>query len=239
MLRYFKMKFRLADIIQPCIFCYLALCSISLANADTLIAENGPSDGLNTIPFGTTHSEIRYHQVYTSSLFTEEVSITSIAFSPSFAVDYSAAHIEFRFTTTSTAVGELSTNLDNNYITPLTTVFMEDSYTQSIVTTGTESFSFVFDFSASPFLYDPTTGNLLMDILITGQSPSGYLAFSQSVGGSGTYSRAYSRNGNTGSDLAGLRTKFEYTVVPVPAAVWLFGSGLIGLIGVARRKANA
>jgi len=27
------------------------------------------------------------------------------------------------------------------------------------------------------------------------------------------------------------------TVVPVPAAVWLFGSGLIGLVGVARRKA--
>jgi len=27
--------------------------------------------------------------------------------------------------------------------------------------------------------------------------------------------------------------------VPLPAAVWLFGSGLIGLIGVARRKANA
>ncbi len=26
------------------------------------------------------------------------------------------------------------------------------------------------------------------------------------------------------------------TPVPVPAAVWLFGSGLIGLIGVARRK---
>jgi len=27
--------------------------------------------------------------------------------------------------------------------------------------------------------------------------------------------------------------------VPVPAAVWLFGSGLLGLIGVARRKARA
>ena len=26
------------------------------------------------------------------------------------------------------------------------------------------------------------------------------------------------------------------SVVPVPAAVWLFGSGLLGLIGVARRK---
>jgi hypothetical protein len=29
----------------------------------------------------------------------------------------------------------------------------------------------------------------------------------------------------------------QVNVVPVPAAVWLFGSGLIGLIGLARRKA--
>ena len=28
----------------------------------------------------------------------------------------------------------------------------------------------------------------------------------------------------------------QVNVVPVPAAVWLFGSGLVGLIGVARRK---
>jgi PEP-CTERM motif len=26
------------------------------------------------------------------------------------------------------------------------------------------------------------------------------------------------------------------TPVPVPAAVWLFGSGLLGLIGIARKK---
>ena len=25
-------------------------------------------------------------------------------------------------------------------------------------------------------------------------------------------------------------------VIPIPAAVWLFGSGLLGLVGVARRK---
>lgn len=29
-----------------------------------------------------------------------------------------------------------------------------------------------------------------------------------------------------------------YGVVPIPAAVWLFGSGLLGLVGVARRKRN-
>ena len=31
----------------------------------------------------------------------------------------------------------------------------------------------------------------------------------------------------------------DTTIVPVPAAVWLFGSGLLGLFGVARRKARA
>lgn len=30
-----------------------------------------------------------------------------------------------------------------------------------------------------------------------------------------------------------------YTAVPVPAAVWLFGSGLLGLVGIARRKKKA
>jgi hypothetical protein len=31
-------------------------------------------------------------------------------------------------------------------------------------------------------------------------------------------------------------TYASWTLVPVPASVWLFGSGLIGLIGIARRK---
>ena len=29
----------------------------------------------------------------------------------------------------------------------------------------------------------------------------------------------------------------DVSAVPIPAAVWLFGSGLLGLIGVARKKA--
>jgi len=29
----------------------------------------------------------------------------------------------------------------------------------------------------------------------------------------------------------------ETSVIPLPAALWLFGSGLLGLIGVARKKA--
>lgn len=29
----------------------------------------------------------------------------------------------------------------------------------------------------------------------------------------------------------------DYTVIPIPSAVWLFGSGLLGLVAIARRKA--
>ena len=37
--------------------------------------------------------------------------------------------------------------------------------------------------------------------------------------------------------VSGTWINFETTaVVPVPAAVWLFGSGLLGLVGIARRK---
>lgn len=34
-------------------------------------------------------------------------------------------------------------------------------------------------------------------------------------------------------------TEVTLTLVPVPAAIWLFGSGLLGLIGMARRKQTA
>jgi len=34
----------------------------------------------------------------------------------------------------------------------------------------------------------------------------------------------------------GQAPSFQGTVVPVPAAVWLFGSGLVGLAGIARRR---
>ena len=40
---------------------------------------------------------------------------------------------------------------------------------------------------------------------------------------------------NTGMGVYMVRT----SAVPVPAAMWLFGSGLVGLIGVARRKTRA
>ncbi len=41
---------------------------------------------------------------------------------------------------------------------------------------------------------------------------------------------------NLGGQFSDLSNVRAFSVVPVPAAVWLFGSGLLGLVGIARRK---
>lgn len=66
------------------------------------------------------------------------------------------------------------------------------------------------------------------------------------TGGAGTWTGTVVNFGNIGAawtafDGTPYTEKFNITVsgvaaVPVPAAVWLFGSGLLGLVGVARRK---
>ena len=52
----------------------------------------------------------------------------------------------------------------------------------------------------------------------------------------GTFAIHYGPWGSGGL-LADSSGTFTPAVVPIPAAVWLFGSGLLGLIGVARKKA--
>ena len=43
----------------------------------------------------------------------------------------------------------------------------------------------------------------------------------------------------TAGPFAGFEPTFTLQAVPIPAAVWLFGSGLLGLVGVARRRRKA
>ena len=40
----------------------------------------------------------------------------------------------------------------------------------------------------------------------------------------------------SGGRISGNTLAVDLAPIPVPAAAWLFGTGLIGLIGVARRK---
>ena len=52
-----------------------------------------------------------------------------------------------------------------------------------------------------------------------------------------TYLVVFAGKDGSGNKIFGNTLAVDVQAVPVPAAVWLFGSGLIGLVGVARRRA--
>lgn len=89
-----------------------------------------------------------------------------------------------------------------------------------------------FDVSSAGYQFienDPL--NIQMDI-----NPGGCLFC-----GAGVFEKVYDSGGNLISSHSvdgeiGQIERIFLTTVPVPSAVWLFGSGLIGLIGMARRK---
>ena len=207
--------------------------SFNTVFADTILAENGPNVAFNVIPFGSDSGTGRYQEIYSSSLFTGPVLITSLAFSPADSVLYSA-DVTLRMTTTTVAVGNLSPNLDSNFITPLTEVYSNPTFSEN-VTGGSETFSLVFNFT-TPFMYDPGAGNLLFDLLISNQNVS--LGFSRSGPGP-ILSRAWDNAGfGNAADDVGLRTLigFQPVAVPEPGTILMMGTGLVGLAATLRRK---
>lgn len=70
-----------------------------------------------------------------------------------------------------------------------------------------------------------------------GSNPSGTVPLTADTIGGSPMQTAPFLGWNANFDITGLHvTSVVDTHVPVPAAVWLFGSGLMGLVGVARRR---
>jgi hypothetical protein len=198
--------------------CYPGLCNDSGANV-------GPS--------------IEYQQVYTSTAFSGVTPINSITFYFDQAFggnsDILAGHYNISLGYTSKLVNGLSTNLGSNILSGLT---LFSSTNQG---GGTDANPFVTINGNSPFSYDPSLGNLLLEIdvfnqaLVPNGSGNGYFQDDES---GQSMSRAYCFHGascTTSSD--GLVTTFNQ-VIPEPVTVSLFGVGLAGIAGLRRKRAG-
>lgn len=94
--------------------------------------------------------------------------------------------------------------------------------------------SFVDLMSATPYS-DSFPDNTLDE----GPAPLAAIFGTNGVSGSGTSADGFKGYFNIGSGMSMQYLGSEASVVPVPATVWLFGSGLLGLIGMSKRKKAA
>ncbi len=82
---------------------------------------------------------------------------------------------------------------------------------------------------------------------LSGPATVSSLSFIANAGGDAVFSLGASTSGSVGGFLSAGSFGEQFpvfsgatvSIVPVPAAVWLFGSGLVGLIGIARRRVAA
>lgn len=192
-----------------------------------------PGTGGNGFPF-TLSGFSRYQQVYASSQFRAST-ITGIRFfrtvNPDGTGDIANARFTFSLSTTRAAVNGLNTaNLGANVGADNTQVL--NLLAQGVNIPFGQSFTLMF---TNAFNFDPSLGNLLLDIAIAPNVGPGFILFDAHNGDFGALSsRAFNCCGS-GFESYGLVTEFLNTPLQlVPeASTWSLTSGGLVLLGVA------
>jgi probable HAF family extracellular repeat protein len=207
------------------------------ARADIIVI-GAPATGSNDIPFGIGPAfgpATRYQQVYNASLFpSSPIIITEIAFPhtvmPGGNID--SATYEVHLSTTSRPVNGLDTINFNSNVGPNDQVFLPPTVlggplpgTTPLVLTG------------SPFVYDPSAGNLLLDVFKAGGDPFPVTPLFLDAR-NGDFGSASSRADNFGPGFTSTGLVTQFTIpVPEPGTWALFGIGALGLLACKRLRA--
>jgi hypothetical protein len=182
----------------------------------------------------------QYQEAYASTDFSGPISISSIEFFlvPGSSGSLYGATYQLSLSTITGNISSLSeTNLAGN-VGADNTIF-------TTVTLGGAAPS-ILKFNGSGFFYNPSLGNLLLNIQVSDPTSVGSAIFEDGDGGGPAgivrYSNFY--NGTTGYGLVTEFSDFtsgDLSVVatPEPSTIMLFGCGLAGLFAGRRRRGFA
>lgn len=246
----------------PIAFCALFALTVVVpysAHADSIVVPQsfttveGDSNNLNPFNMGyITQLGVRYQQEYDAAEFdvSSPIEITQIAFRPDAingkAFSMSLASIQIDLCTTYLGHG-LFSSFAANIGADDVTVFPKGPLTLSSSFTGPASgpkdFDIVINLTNS-FVYDPTKGNLLLDV--RNFSSEDYYTHSFGVGifdftqfYSDAIYREWSENVNSSTAnlgyAEGLITRFTFTSVPEPSTLALL---MLGAGGILVRRRN-
>ena len=221
----------------------LLLCA-PLARADGIVVPNTlatvEGNDNNLGPF--FNNSVRYQQVYSASQFPSSegpLRITQITFRPDGSVTDPSLIIRFDsvridLSTTSMTPSTLSTLFASNVGADDMTVFNSFVFADAPVTGppgGPKDFTVTF--ALNPFIYDPSAGDLLLDVRAI-ESGGGISAPFDADSSSlfTAHVDAPDISAASGSPFAtGLVTQFQFTPVPEPSTLMLDSLGAL-LVGV-------
>ena len=234
-------------VIAPC-------CSAAIVVPNSLAAVEGNANNgfpFNLADFGTT--SMRYQQAFAASEFASlggPTLITGMAFRPdgdgnAFATIL--ADIQINLSTTTRAPDALSTTFATNVGSNDTVVYARGPLALSSANTGAgpRDFDIVITFT-TPFLYDPSQGNLLLEVRNFGGGTT--TAFDAHQISNDSISRLFAINDATATsgsaDSLGLVAQFltdGSQAVPEPSTLIIFSLGGLAIAGhrVARRFLGA
>lgn len=218
----------------------LCLCTLPLMADSIITIGNPPDSGTgNCFPMGCAYNA-EYQQVYGSSNFnTGPILIKSLELYntqyDSGATQTPAGTYTISLSTTQVGVNNITGDFNANKGGDNATVFT-GSINQAWNFGNTLHITF-----QTPFAYDPTKGNLLLDVVGNNISLPGGSIFYDVNSTGGYFSRVYCPSGvacDTGTpDIGyGLVTGFDYGAVPEPGTLLMMGTGMIGVVGAVRRR---
>lgn len=212
--------------------CALALASPATAQDLTI----GTANNNNVYPFQDYRSSLpnRYQQVYSAGAFGSSVFIDAVRFGNTlYGGTITSGDYLVRLSTTTAAVDGLSTDFEAN-LGANTTTFFSGFLSGGVRIAGLS------------FLYDPSFGNLLLDVTVFSQESRYDNPFDSDTDMGDQMSRVALYSWGAGpatADTYGLVTTFETrpgslpdSTVPEPVTMTLVGTGLAGLGMLRRRK---